>query len=92
MTEVGDTAREKVASGLVGGIRLADFKREVLDYLLMPTSELSGRMIRFTEKARPRHEVCRFETPHELVGSISQRVANQISAAEQTIEIKPAQK
>jgi hypothetical protein len=62
--------RRHLADGWVVAIRLGESNREILDYLLLPTSELPRPMIKFTEKGRRRHNARRFSTIGTLVRSI----------------------
>jgi hypothetical protein len=70
--------RKQLHDGWVVAIRLAESNKAVLDYLLLPTSELVDRMIKFTEKARSSHKACRFETIDALVRSIIERVTRTV--------------
>ena len=65
--------RKNLPPGWIVGIRLTESNNAVLDYLLMPTRALVGRMVKFTEKARCRHKASRFETVDALVRSIIAR-------------------
>jgi len=67
--------RKHLPPGWVVAIRLAESNRAVLDYLLLPTSKLAGRMIKFTEKARDCYKARRFETSDALIRSIIGHVA-----------------
>ncbi len=66
--------RAGLAPGWVAAIRLGEHNDTVLDYLLLPTTGLARRCIKFSEKARPRHGVSRFGTAEALIRSISRRV------------------
>jgi hypothetical protein len=66
--------RKHLPPGWVVAIRLAETNKTVFDYLVMPTNQLVGPMIKFTEKARSRHKAQRFETVDTLVRSIIARV------------------
>jgi hypothetical protein len=57
-------------AGWIVVIRLAQLNKAVLDYLLLPTSALAERMIKFTDKARSRHKAIRFECVDTLVRSV----------------------
>ena len=91
--------RRHLPDGWIVAIRLGEHNNTILDYLLVPTTGTDRNTIRFTEKDRGRLGIDRFETSDALVRSLSRRVtkikpcfANQASAAEQAIEIKPVQK
>jgi len=62
--------RKYLPDGWIVAIRLAQSNKAVLDYLLLPTTELVGRMIKFTEEARGRYKARRFETAEALIRSI----------------------
>jgi hypothetical protein len=67
--------REKdLSSGWVIAVRLAETNKIILDYLLLPTSSLVGRMIRFTDKARNRHNAHRFDSIFTLARSLIRRI------------------
>jgi len=72
--------RKHLPAGWVVAIRLTQSKA-VLDYLLLPTSELVAPMIKFTEKARSRYKALRFETFDAVVRSIVGRVTRTGRAA-----------
>jgi DNA invertase Pin-like site-specific DNA recombinase len=59
--------RVRLPSGWIVAIRLGEHNEAVLDYLLLPTTGILGPLIRFSEKARPRHEIRRFATSNALV-------------------------
>jgi hypothetical protein len=91
--------RDQLPAAWIVAIRLGEDNTAVLDYLLLPTDGQVGRLIRFSEKARARRAIDRYATPDALVRSISLRATtatpclwNQVSTAEQAIEIAPAQK
>jgi hypothetical protein len=67
--------RKHLPPGWVVAIRLAEANKTVLDYLLLPTSELARRMIKFTDKARDRYKARRFETSYALIRSVISCVA-----------------
>ena len=74
--------RKNLPPGWIVGIRLTESNNAVLDYLLMPTRALVGRMVKFTEKARCRHKASRFETVDDwfdqlLRGQLKQTVPLQ---------------
>jgi hypothetical protein len=62
--------RKHLPAGWVVAIRLAQPNKTVLDYLLLPTSELAEPMMKFTEKARVRNKVLAFEIGDALIRSI----------------------
>jgi DNA invertase Pin-like site-specific DNA recombinase len=61
--------RKYLPPGWVVAIRQAEAKRTVLDYLLLPTSDLV-KPIKFTEKRLRRYNARRFQTTETLVRSI----------------------
>jgi DNA invertase Pin-like site-specific DNA recombinase len=67
--------RARLAPGWIVAIRLGEHNVAVLDYLLLPTTGTVGLLLRFSEKARPRHEIRRFATSNALIRSISACVA-----------------
>jgi DNA invertase Pin-like site-specific DNA recombinase len=83
--------RKHLPPGWVVAIRLAESNRAVLDYLLLPTSKLAGRMIKFTEKARDGYKARRFETSDALIRSIIGHVATAgRSSAKSVLRSKPS--
>jgi hypothetical protein len=62
-------------------IRLAEHNKAVLDYLLLPTTGTITRLIRFTEPARVRRGIERFETAAALVRAVSRRVTKPSRAS-----------
>ncbi|SDS77352.1 recombinase family protein [Bradyrhizobium canariense] len=62
--------RKHLAAGWIAAIRLAEANKAVLDYLLVPSNSLVDRTIKFTETARSRHRVRRFDTIEALVRAI----------------------
>jgi DNA invertase Pin-like site-specific DNA recombinase len=62
--------RRHLADGWIVAIRLGESNKEILDYLLLPTSSLPKPMIKFTEKGRRRHNARRFGKIKTLVRSI----------------------
>ena len=74
--------REKhLSSGWVIAVRLVETNKIILDYLLLPTSSLVGRMIRFTDKARSRHNALRFNSIFMLARSLIRRITTVTRAA-----------
>ena len=80
--------RKYLPAGWVVAIRLAESNKVVLDYLLLPTSELVGHMIKFTEKALSRHKARRFETMDALVRSVITRTTNTNRASTKSARSK----
>ncbi|MBH5370502.1 recombinase family protein [Bradyrhizobium glycinis] len=76
-------ALQKLLPGWIIVIRLTETNKEVLDYLLLPTSEKFGRFERFTERHRIRRKAHRFETFDALTRSLVRRLimANRSSRA-----------
>ena len=68
--------------GWIVAIRLGEQNKAVLDYVVLSTDSLAGRLIRFTEKARARCRIDRFETPDALVRSIIRRVTTRSPASQ----------
>jgi DNA invertase Pin-like site-specific DNA recombinase len=66
--------RKHLPTGWVVAIRLAESNKAVLDYLLLPTGQLTGSVTRFTEKARSSYKACRFKTADALIRSIIARI------------------
>ncbi len=65
--------RKYLPEGWVVAIRLGESNKVLLDYLLLPTSVLVGRRLRFREKALSRYKVRRFETIDALIRSLIER-------------------
>jgi DNA invertase Pin-like site-specific DNA recombinase len=74
--------RDQLPAAWIVAIRLGEDNKAVLDYVLLPTDGLVGPLIRFSEKARARLAIDRFETSDALVRSISRRVATRRRASE----------
>lgn len=66
--------RKSLLPGWVIAIRLTESNKDALDYLLLPAIVLTKPMIKFTEKARLRHQAQRFATPATLARSIIARL------------------
>jgi hypothetical protein len=62
--------RKHLAAGWIAAIRLAEGNKTVLDYLLVPSNSLVDRTIKFTEIARARHKIRRFDTIKALVRAV----------------------
>jgi hypothetical protein len=62
--------RAVLPKGFIAAIRLANGNRDVLDYLFLPTSEMTGSKIRFTAARLNRFEGHRFATPARLAAAI----------------------
>jgi DNA invertase Pin-like site-specific DNA recombinase len=72
-------------------IRLAERNTGLLDYLLLPTTKVAGPLIRFSEKARAKRGIDRFERFDTLVRSIIRRVTktNHASATKSARSKRP---
>src|SRR6266700_3337943 len=76
--------RDQLPAAWIVAIRLAEDNTAVLDYVLLPTDGLVGRLIRFSEKARGRRGIDRYATPDLLVRSISRRATMKPSQRRRT--------
>lgn len=63
--------RGGMPGGLTAAIRLTEQSRSVLDYLLLSTD---GREVKFSERARIRRRMNRYETPQALARAVIRRV------------------
>jgi DNA invertase Pin-like site-specific DNA recombinase len=68
--------RTSLPAGFIAAIRLTEHNKVALDYLFLPTTGTIKRMIRFTEPARIRRGILRFETAAVLVRAVSRRVTS----------------
>jgi hypothetical protein len=62
--------RAVLSKGFIAAIRLANGNRNVLDYLFLPTSEMTGTKIHFTAARLNRFEGHLFATPARLAATI----------------------
>ena len=76
--------RARLPAGWIVAIRLGERNKAVLDYLLLPTTSSIGRLIRFSEKARARHGIDRFERFDALARSLIRRVTKKSRGAPTT--------
>jgi DNA invertase Pin-like site-specific DNA recombinase len=67
--------RDPPSKGWVVAIRLGERNSKLLDYLLMPTSAITGRLTRFSDNVRAKREIANFERFPLLVRSLIRRVA-----------------
>jgi len=77
--------RKKLTPGWVVAIRLAAQNKALLDYLLLPSSLVTGQTLRFTETGRIRLKIDRFEHFSSLSQSLMRRSAG-LHAARKTSE------
>ncbi len=68
--------RSILPAGWVIAIRLAEKNKALLDYLLLPTSSVTGPQFRFSERARERLSIESFEDFSALARSLMRRVLN----------------
>jgi DNA invertase Pin-like site-specific DNA recombinase len=80
--------RAQLPAGWIVAVRLDEDNKAVLDYLLLPTPDTAGSLIRFSETARARRGIHRFETSAALIRSINRRAAVQRRAS-QTKSTRP---
>jgi DNA invertase Pin-like site-specific DNA recombinase len=66
--------RGGMPDGWIAAIRLTEQNRSVLDYLLLSTDGTSGRAVKFSERARIRRGMRRYETLQALVRAVIRRV------------------
>jgi hypothetical protein len=62
--------RAVLPKGYIAAIRLANGNRDVLDYLFLPTSEMTGPKIRFTAAGLNRFEGHLLATPARLAKAV----------------------
>lgn len=67
--------RAKSPEGWLVAIRLAKQNKEILDYILLPSTSFFGVWLRFSEKARGTHKIERFDTFEDLARSLVRRVS-----------------
>ena len=72
--------RKKLTPGWVVAIRLAAQNKALLDYLLLPSSLVTGQTLRFTETGRIRLTIDRFEHFSSLSRSLVRRSASLYAA------------
>jgi DNA invertase Pin-like site-specific DNA recombinase len=69
--------RSRFPAGWIVAIRLAERNISVLDYVLLPTTNIAGPLIRFSEKARASQGIERFERFDALERSLIRRVTRK---------------
>jgi hypothetical protein len=69
--------RARLPAGWIVAMRLGERNKAILDYLLLPTTSSIGRLIRFSEIARARHGIDRFERFDALARSLIRRVTRK---------------
>ena len=67
--------RAKSPAGWMVAIRLGKHNKEVLDYLLLPSTSFHGVWLRFSAKARRAHKIESFENFEDLARSLVPRVS-----------------
>jgi DNA invertase Pin-like site-specific DNA recombinase len=73
--------RSRFPAGWIVAIRLAERNTGVLDYVLLPTTNIAGPLIRFSENARAPQGIERFERFDALVRSLIRRVTTKSRAS-----------
>ncbi|WGR73897.1 MULTISPECIES: hypothetical protein [unclassified Bradyrhizobium] len=63
--------------GWIAAIRLTEHNNAVLDYVLLPTDGKVKRTVRFSEAARARRGIARFNTANALVRAITRRLTKE---------------
>lgn len=78
----------------IAAIRLGEGNKALLDYVLLPAGSITGSLTRFSETARVRRGIDRFETFPALVRSLIRRVtmASRASPATSPPPRRPRQK
>jgi len=71
--------RIALPEGYIIAIRLGEGNKSVLDYLFLPTREMIGRKIRFTETGLPRFSGHLFATPAHLAKAVLHQFACRTS-------------
>jgi hypothetical protein len=66
--------RKILPEGHIVAVRLGEGNNEVLDYFLLPTSEMIDSKIRFTEAGLQRFDGCRFRTSAHLTRAVAHKV------------------
>jgi hypothetical protein len=67
--------RAQSPAGWMVAMRLGKHNKEVLDYLLLPSTSFHGVWLRFSEKARRAHKIESFESFEDLARSLVRRVS-----------------
>jgi Recombinase len=67
--------------GWIIAIRLTERNRDVLDYILVPTTIIEFKLLRFSEKARERRGIESFETFDKLLQSLTRKLSRSARAA-----------
>jgi hypothetical protein len=73
--------RVRLPAGWVVAIRLAEHNKNVLDYLLFPTTNFPGPLFRFSESVRARRRIDRYESFDALMRTLTRRVATTRTCA-----------
>jgi hypothetical protein len=76
--------RAYLPAGWIVAIRLGEQNKEILDYLLLPTTSVIGPLARFSEKARARHGIDRFDQFDALVRPLIRHVTRKTRDAPTT--------
>ena len=80
----GQSSR-RLPNGHIIAIRLCEGSNDILDYFLLPTTEMIGRRIRFMEAGLHRFDGRRFRTSAHLTKAILHKIVGRASPT------KPAQ-
>ncbi|MGY3610124.1 MULTISPECIES: recombinase family protein [unclassified Bradyrhizobium] len=70
----------RVPAGWLVGIRLSEYNKSVLDYVLLPTQGLGRTVLRFSERSCDRRRIARFQTAEALARAIARRIGRTSSA------------
>ncbi|MGX1168959.1 DNA invertase Pin-like site-specific DNA recombinase [Bradyrhizobium sp. USDA 372] len=73
--------RARLPQGWIAAIRLSEHNESVLDYVLLSVDGKVKRTINFSERARVRRGIARFDTPDALVRAIAKLVTRKDRSA-----------
>ncbi|WP_063614252.1 recombinase family protein [Bradyrhizobium sp. Cp5.3] len=74
----------RLPRGWIAAVRLAEHNKSVRDYVLLSTDGNAVRTIAFSERARARRGIVRFESRDALARAIAKRVTRKVRASEAT--------
>jgi hypothetical protein len=72
--------RTVLPDGHIIAIRLGEGNNSVLDYILLPTTAMTGSKIRFMEAGLHRFDGCRFQTSARLATTIGHQIVGGVRA------------
>jgi hypothetical protein len=83
--------RVVLPDGHLIAIRLGEGNNSVLDYILLPTSEMAGSKIRFMEAGLRRFDGRRFRTSAQLTTAILHEIVGCVTKLSRVLPTKPVQ-